>query len=276
MDKYKFHIAILLLLFTATSGAQTKLVLNDAGYFEKRGLNILVFSSHYGLFGDEKLSGVEIIHHEVRTATNGDVRLDPTPEQWDSIPQFIRREVNKKDNSIEAFLRYPSFDFNYSVKVSAIENGVSISVNLQKELPNVLNGRAGFNLEFLPSAYFTKSYLMDNRSGVFPLYPTSSMSLINGATEPQPLVTGKKLVLAPEDPERCIQIRSENGLSLYDGRNKAQNGWFVVRSLIPSGKKGNVIEWFITANTIPNWIRKPVIAHSQVGYHPSLHNKKLL
>ena len=242
--------------------------INDAGYLEKRGLNVFVFNSHYGLFGDEKLSGVEIIQHEVRTATNGDVRLDPTPEQWDSIPQFLRRNIDRKQNSIEAFLRYPSFDFNYSVKVQPVKDGVNISVILEKELPASLIGRAGFNLEFLPSAYFTKTYIADNNYGVFPLYPSSSMTASNGVTEPQPLAKGRTITLAPEDPERRVEIHSENDLQLYDGRNKAQNGWFVVRSLLPAGKKGEVLKWFVSANTIPAWTRKAVIAHSQVGYHP--------
>lgn len=270
MGTCKFPLFIISLLFVGVSvGQPAKLSINDAGYFEKRGLNVFVFNSHYGLFGDEKLSGVEIIQHEVRTATNGDVRLDPTPEQWDSIPQFIKRVVDKNNNSIEAFLRYPSFDFNYSVQVSSVNDGLSISVVLEKVLPDALKGRAGFNLEFLPSAYFTKTYLMDARSGIVPLYPASSMKIVNGTTEALPLATGRKLILAPEDPERGIQIRSENELQLYDGRNKAQNGWLVVRSLLPSGKKGKVIEWFLSANSIPNWIRQPMIAHSQVGYHPS-------
>lgn len=246
----------------------SKLIVNDTGYFEKRGLNVLVFNSRYGLFGDEKLSGLEIIHHEVRTATNGDVRLGPTPEQWDSIPQFIKRTVNKKDNSIEAFLRYPSFDFSYSIKVKSSNDGVNISVILDKELPEALKGRAGFNLEFLPAAYFRKSFIADDYHSVFPLYPSGSMSVVEGATQPMPLAVGRKLSLAPEDSERRITIASENELQLFDGRNKAQNGWFVVRSLIPSGKSGKVIEWFVSANTIPGWVRKPVIAHSQLGYHP--------
>ncbi|MEJ2355189.1 MAG: cellulase N-terminal Ig-like domain-containing protein, partial [candidate division WOR-3 bacterium] len=66
-----------------------------------------------------------------------------------------------------------------------------------------------------------------------------------------------------------INIKSkDNELLLYDGRNKAQNGWYVVRSIIPADKTGKVIEWFLEANTIPNWIRTPVIGHSQLGYHP--------
>src|SRR5690606_35087976 len=80
------------------------LSLNDNEYFEKAGLNVLVFSNWYdGLFSDSKISGVELIHHGERTATNGDVRFNATPEQWDPIPQFKERKVNREDQSIEAF-----------------------------------------------------------------------------------------------------------------------------------------------------------------------------
>ena len=55
---------------------------------------------------------------------------------------------------------------------------------------------------------------------------------------------------------------------LYDGRNLAQNGWFVVRSLLPAKKTGKVLKWYVEPNTIPNWKRKPVIGFSQAGYTP--------
>jgi len=142
-------------------------------------------------------------------------------------------------------------------------------VNIDKPLPVELEGKAGFNLEFLPSAYFEKAYLINGISGTFPLYPGGPMEMDNsGVVQPKAIAKGKTLVLAPEDPERCIKISTvENDLSLFDGRNKAQNGWYVVRSLIPTGKTGKVVEWYIEGKTIPGWIRKPVIAHSQVGYH---------
>jgi len=266
-------LSVLLLLCAATGYCQVassdKLILNDSGYFEKRGLNIMVFNNHYGLFGDEKASGIEIIHHGVRTATNGDIRLNPTPAQWDSIPKFVRKEISRDKNTIEGYLKYPSYDFNYSVKVESRDDGITLSVYLDKPLPTLLQGRAGFNLEFLPAAYFRKSYLADDRSGIFPLYPTGPMEVRSGTIDPKPIAVAKSLVLAPEDPERRITIKSSDAqLLLYDGRNQAQNGWFVVRSLLPSGKTGKVLEWFISGNTIPDWVRQPVIAHSQVGYHP--------
>lgn len=244
-------------------------VLTDKGYFEDQGLNILVFSNWYdGLFDDSKISGVEIIHHGERTVTNGDVRVNATPEQWDRIPEFVEKKIDEKNGVIEAFLRYSDHKFDYSIKAEQVKDGVRVTVNLDKPLPKSLAGRAGFNIEFLPAAYFEKSYLMDKHPGLLPLYPGGPKE-INDQVQPLPLATGKNLVLAPDDPLRRIQIKSQaTELNLYDGRNKAQNGWFVVRSLIPSGKTGAVVDWHISANIQPGWIRPPMIAHSQVGYHP--------
>ena len=58
--------------------------------------------------------------------------------------------------------------------VTAKDDGVIIRVSLDKPLPEKLVGNAGFNLEFLPSAYFEKTYLADGRPGIFPLYPSSN------------------------------------------------------------------------------------------------------
>lgn len=245
------------------------LKLNDQEYYERQGLNFLVFSNWYnGYFSDSKMSGVEIIHHEVRTVTNGDVRLNRTPEQWDPIPQFVERKVDKSNSTIEAHLKYPEHQFEYMIKSAIDGEDLIITVNLSKPVPNHLIGKAGFNLEFLPAAYFEKSYIIDAKSGILPLYPSSTMEVIEGKAEPMAIASGNVLTMAPEDQARRITIKSDQGLSLYDGRNQAQNGWYVVRSLIPEGKTGEVIKWRVSASTIPNWIRKPVIGHSQVGYHP--------
>ncbi len=267
-------LAIVILTICVNMPGQTTendLKVNGLCYFESRGLNFLVFSNWYdGNFSDAKVSGVEIIHHGVRTATNGDVRLSPTPAQWDSIPHFVSRSVDSLANRIEVSLSYPSYDFAYRIRAEANRKTIVLSVILDKPIPRELEGHAGFNLEFLPSAYFEKSFVMEGRSGLFPLYPTGPMGKSSqGSIEPQPIASGSTLVLAPEDPERRITIKSNIGtLRLFDGRNIAQNGWFVVRSLIPAGRSGKVVEWSIEANTVPHWTRRPVITHSQLGYHP--------
>ena len=56
---------------------------------------------------------------------------------------------------------------------------------------------------------------------------------------------------------------------LLDGRNVAQNGWYVVRTLLPAQATGKVVEWSVRPNTIAGWKRAPVIGFSQAGYHPA-------
>ena len=273
------------------SATSQSLQLNDSGYLEKTGVNILVFSSQYnGMFFDEKTAGIEIIHHGVRTATGGAVRLQNTPEQWDLIPTMVSRKTDKANNSIEVTMRYADYDFNSRAIVMAKGKGVEISIYLDKPLPQQLEGNAGFNLEFLPAAYFEKNFLVDGRPGSFPLYPSSNTQVQSdnkkipqfegyntfddrGRKEfiiPGAIASGRSISLAPEDPEHFIQIRCEDAdLSLYDGRNLGQNGWFVVRSLLPANKTGKVLTWYLEPNAINNWKRKAVIEFSQVGYTPA-------
>ncbi len=263
-----------LFIITRIVSAQNQdnlLKLNELDYYETRGLNVFVFSNWYNSnFSDSKISGIEIIHHGVRTVTNGDVRLNPTPEQWDPIPKFIARKVDKEYNVIEAYLSYPDYEFDFRIKTGLKNKGISISVYIDNPLSENLDGTAGFNLEFLPSAYFEKAYMMDGKSGIFPFYPSGPTKINqSGKTEPLPIASGKNLVLAPEDPYRRISVSAQQGeILLYDGRNKAQNGWFVLRSILPGGAVGKVLEWYLEANTVHNWIRTQGIRYSQVGYHP--------
>ncbi len=248
------------------------MILHDNEYFSTQGLDVLVFNNWYdGNFSDSKISGIEVIHHDVRTVTNGDVRLSPTPEQWDPVPDMIERRVLRDETAIEADLAYPKYNFTYTIRSRPIQNGVEISVHLEKPLPEALIGKAGFNLEFLPSAYWGKSYLIDGHSGQLARHPTGPTGrAADGSIRRLPLAEGNRLVLAPEDPQRHISIDGHGAiLGLYDGRNQAQNGWYVVRSLLPAEATGEVLRWTLTANTSEGWTRPTVIGHSQVGYHPA-------
>ena len=100
--------------------AQDDLWLNDLEYFERQGVNVLVYSNSFnGGFNDEKNSGIEIIHHGVRTVQGGAVRLNNTPEQWDLVPTMTSRKVNRENGSIEVGLRYNDYDFDSRLIVTA-------------------------------------------------------------------------------------------------------------------------------------------------------------
>lgn len=258
-------------LVCASSLYGAEIRLNERDYFEAQGLGVLLYhNAFHGVFSDQKLSGLEIILHGERIATNGDVRLLPTPEQWDPIPRFKERKRDPSNQRLNAFCEYPDHDLQYRIEVVAEGDGLRVSVHLDHPLPDSLAGKAGFNLEFLPTAYFGKSFILDGEFGVFPRHPNGPMLReSDGSVQPRPLAAGNRIVLAPEDPLTRVAIASETGaLMLFDGRNKAQNGWFVVRSLIPSNRTGNAVVWHILPNRVPGWTRPPVVAYNQVGYTP--------
>jgi endoglucanase len=234
------RLSIFLLLCSAALHG-SDLRLNEKDYFEAHGLNVLLYhNAYHDVFGDQKMGGLEIILHEQRIATDGDVRLSPTPTQWDPIPHFKERKRGPSGNELTAFCTYADRGLSYRVQVQPEADGFRVSVHLDQPLPAVLSGKAGFNLEFLPSAYFGKSFMLDETSGIFPRHPDGPMQKdADGSVQPLPLATGHRVVLSPEDPLTRVTIVSDSGaLMLFDGRNQAQNGWYVVRTLIPSDRTG--------------------------------------
>jgi len=284
------QLLLLISIFLSLPGLSQDLRINELEYFERRGVNVLVFSNSFnGGFNDEKNSGIEIIHHGVRTVQGGAVRLNNTPEQWDLVPKMINRKVDREKGSIEVAMRYDDYDFDSRVVVTAKGKAVEIAVFLDKPVPEELAGEAGFNLEFLPSQYWLKTFLMDGRLNRFPRYATSQTVTrpnsekprqfkgfktyddrgTNRFVDPLPLETGHQIIMATDDPSRMISISSDDAeLKLYDGRMLAQNGWFVLRSVLPKDKTGRVVTWTVEPHAIDGWIREPNIGFSQIGYIP--------
>ncbi|MGA8312024.1 MAG: glycoside hydrolase family 9 protein [Terriglobales bacterium] len=263
----------------------------DKNYLDTQGFSVFLYDSTYHpVFVDQKNTAMEMILHGQRIATNGDVRLMPTPEQWDLVATLKDRHADKENNRLSADLAFPTFDLTYTLEIAAEPGGVKVSINLDKPLPQKLAGRAGFNLEFLPSIYMGKAYLVDGtRSGIFPRTPNDPMVKVlplpdepkkayyledwdksKGYTQPLPFAEGKSITLGVDDTLARVNVLSDTAnLMLFDGRDRAPNGWFVLRSLIPSDKTTDAIVWHIRPDVIPNWTRPPVIAHSQVGYAPA-------
>ena len=104
----KKRLLLFALLVASASQAQD-LLLNDLEYFERQGVNVLVFSNSFnGGFNDEKNSGIEIIHHGVRTVQGGAVRLNNTPEQWDLVS---KDEVYRVANWLYGCHPYHNYSF---------------------------------------------------------------------------------------------------------------------------------------------------------------------
>jgi len=271
-------------------GADFAMRVTDKNYLDAQGFSVFLYASTYHpVFVDQKTAAMEMILHGQRIATNGDVRLMPTPEQWDLVATLKGRQADKANNRLTADLAFPTFDLSYTLEVAAEPGGVRVSINLDQPLPPKLAGRAGFNLEFLPSIYMGKAYLVDGtKAGIFPRTPEDPMVKVlplpdepkrayyledwdraKGYTQPRPFAVGRTISLGVDDALARIRVTSDTAdLMLFDGRSRAQNGWFVLRSLIPAGQTTGAIVWHIRPDVIPNWTRPPMIAHSQVGYAP--------
>ncbi len=262
---------MMVMLMTVSVSAQAQsLAVSSADTLEGRGLSVIIDQNQFSpIFFDEKNGGIQLIMHGERVATDGAVRLNAAPVQWDPVPAFVSRTRGSEPNQIVVRAAYKAQGLSYQVKVTAEGDGFRIAVDLDQPLPAALAGKAGFNLDFLPTSYFGKSFIMDGAPGLFPRNPQGPMAK-DGSGDPQPIAAGgMTLTMAPEDPLTRITIRSEqSALALYDGRNRAQNGWFVVRSIIKAGAQQNAVVWHVQPNRIQDWVRPPVVSFNQAGYTP--------
>ena len=231
--------------------------------------------------------GVGVIQNGQRVATNGDLRLEPTPGQWSPIPKVGKRIVDTKTGEVSVRMEYPDeaidrkgfnpiiypdLKFAYNIRISPAGKSFKIIVDLDKPLPDSWIGKVGFNFELYPGALFGKSYYIGNRSGIFPRQGNDQVYKDSqGDLQVTPMALGKVLTIAPESERQRMTIENmgDGNLELIDGRSKYNNGWFVVRSLIAKGASKNAVVWIVTPHAIEGWRSDPVIQVSQVGYHPA-------
>ena len=106
--------------------------LNGAsGYFQHLGVDVMAFDD---IYPEGHQSGVSVIMHGNRVATNGTIRFEQTPGQWQPIPKQGERKVDEAEHTITTTLAYPDasrhltgfnpmiypdFSFEYTVTVKA-------------------------------------------------------------------------------------------------------------------------------------------------------------
>jgi hypothetical protein len=88
---------------------QPSFTLNKLGYFERGGVNVMAF---HDIYPEGHQGGVAVIMHGNRLATNGDIRLNETPGQWQPIPKQIDRKVDPESNTITVRLALPRSAIN--------------------------------------------------------------------------------------------------------------------------------------------------------------------
>ncbi len=239
--------------------------LNEQHYFEAPGLVLTVFHDYYP---EGKQGGLTLIQHGERMAACGDVRLEPAPGQWRPLPKIGERKVERACVRVPA--QFEEAGIAYSVRVQPEGESLLVTVDLTEPLPSDWIGKVGFNLELYPGALFGKTFHLGETARVFPQQANGPVQrLDDGPRCPVPLASGPVLSVAPEDPlHHCVIASMTGELLLYDGRDTHANGWFVVREIARTGVTEGAVQWRITPHSLPDWRRDPVIAISQVGYHP--------
>jgi hypothetical protein len=270
MKNFKLLIAMLpVLVLMGCTGNSGKRVwsVNDQEYLETQGFNVLVFHDFYPE-GDQ--GGIEFIHHDDRTAANGYINVDLTGDKRFPRPLKAERKVDREKGLITATVKTPEFNFNYDVRIWAEGDNVHLAVDLEKPIPAEWKGLVTFDLQLFPVNLIGKTWLLGGKSGVVPVEAMGPMvTLPDGRIRATALATGRKLLIAPENPLIKMQIEQVKGeLSLVDERNSSLGGWLLVRSEIPEGVDKGAMEWIITPNIEPGFLAKPVISISQAGYHP--------
>src|SRR4249920_1138251 len=107
---------LIILLFTmgknlmAQQNAQPKgMHLNKEEYLENQGVNVMLAHDFYP---EGHQGGVGVIQNGMRVATNGDIRLEPTPGQWAAIPKVGKRVIDTKNQEISVQMEFPDSSIN--------------------------------------------------------------------------------------------------------------------------------------------------------------------
>src|SRR5664279_2739857 len=166
--KNLLFIATCLLWSVNNFSQQSAFKLNKLEYFEREGVNVMVFQD---IYPEGHQGGISIIQNGVRVVTDGDLLLDVIPGQWQPIPKPGQRLVDTKNNEIRMSLtfpdssrngkgfnpiNYPDLYFNYKISVKPEGESIHITVDLDRALPKEYIGKVGFVIELYPAILFGK------------------------------------------------------------------------------------------------------------------------
>jgi len=179
--------SVFLSLVVATTMSAQDFKLTPSGYFNCEGVDVMAFSDFYP---EGHQGGVCVIMNGHRVATNGDLRMEPTPGQWQPVPKQLERKADgtsiittlcypdssRHDTGFNPMF-YPDYQFTYQVKTESQGSSIVVTVDIDKPVPDFLLGKVGFNLEFFPGSLFGKPWLMDGQTGIYPQQPNAPLEV---------------------------------------------------------------------------------------------------
>lgn len=159
--------------------------ITDGEYFRNGGVDVMAFDD---LYPEGHQGGISIIMHGKRIATNGDIRMEATPGQWQPVSKELGRVIDGQsivttlcfpDSSrhMTGFnpMIYPDYNVRYKVSIRPVGSSLEVVVDLETPVPDALLGKVGFNLELYPGELLGKPWLMDDRGGIYPAQANSPL-----------------------------------------------------------------------------------------------------
>ncbi len=306
MTKIKTIIAVITMSTAITGKAQT-FHLNADGYFNAGGTDVMAFSDFYP---EGHQGGVCVIMNGMRIATNGDIRLEATPGQWQPVPKQLSRKTEGNrivttlcypDSSrhLTGFnpMVYPDWHVNYTVTVEPQGKGILVTVDLDTPVPELLLGKVGFNLEFYPGYLFGKPWVMDQQGGIYPQQPNAPLLQVatnRGHDGNYFAGRGLKADLAQLDGEGYSPLRADDIIAepyavgtKFTSRPDDRSQKLTVESLTGSlklydGRMNHNNGWFVLRSEIAKGVTKGAVrwvitpeVDSQWRYQPVIQTSQI-
>ena len=269
---------------TSPAAAPAALHLNELEYLEMPGLNVMLAHDYYP---EGHQGGVGIIQNGVRVATNGDIRLDRTPGQWQPVPKVGKRVVDKATGEISLRAEYPDesknrkgfnpvdypdLRFAYTVRVRPEGKAFRILVDLEQPLPDEWVGRVGLQPGAVPRDPL-REVLRDRDAvrhlpapGQRPGRARREGGVPDRTARHRKAPRHRPRVRPPEDEHRGREGRRRSS-SWTAGASTTTGGSSCARSS-PRARRQGAVEWLVTPHAIPGFTAAPTVQVSQVGYHP--------
>ena len=282
----KLIFMVATIISMATLAFAQDLTINDKEYFDSPALSVLVFHNIYpvGMQG-----GIEIIQHNNRIATNGNLEFKPNKDKK-AIPgvdffhvpipkiENPKRIVDWSKNQIMIPFHYDKIGLKYHILITSAKDGAfTVDVNFEDSVKVDLFEEIAFEILFYPEAFAGKSFMSENGFGYFPFDFMSKVEFNDDREFVEPLVVGKEILLAPEDSLVKMKIVSHAGeMKIIDDRWAAQRMWFKLIAKADLTRQQKAVSLTFYPNIQKDWVKPPVVAVSQVGYHPRQQKRAII
>ncbi len=239
----------------APAPKDNSIFLNAKEYFTGPGFAFLLFHNQYlgGMQG-----GLQMILNGDRILDSGDFYVDPRGGAQPPGQRALRRMVDRNAGTATVFGEVEGWKAGYRLLSRTDGRQISVQLQVDDAFDRQRVTEAGLRIYLYPKSYFSEACVSDAGSCVFPRQYGTRKILMGGAHQ---------LHFAPSHPLLAFKVSRRDGtLNLVDNRQRSPQPWFTIEA--PLAADSSTLEIAIVPHLQPQWRRAPVIAVSQVGYHP--------